>query len=236
MPRRIYILVPVFLLILLTLISTQAFSQTIELVELSRCLESGNYTTLVVQDNYAFASTSYGFKILDVSDQLNPLEVVNFPTDGITVSLSVEGDFLFVCDALSGLLVYDITDIGNPVMTDVMNPPGVIRSVCPYGNYLYMAAENYGLQIIDYSNPYNLELVNIVYIGGEINKIAIMDNYLYVTQGIAGLGVYDITNPEVPVYELNWNTIGGNAKGLYIFPDGEHLAFADYQTEHTCSI
>nr|MBC8490993.1 T9SS type A sorting domain-containing protein [Candidatus Neomarinimicrobiota bacterium] len=99
---------------------------------------------------------------------------------------------------------------------------------CPYGNYIYTATETYGVQIIDVSDPNNLSLANILYTGGEANYLAILDNWLYVTLGVAGLGVYDITDAVNPHLELNWNTLGGNAGGIYVYPNGDYLAFADF--------
>lgn len=221
-------------LILLIIISisipiSKLDAQEIILEELSQSLIGGNFAAVAFQDDYAFIATGYGFKILDVHDFANPFLIVEIPTNDLSSGINVEDDYLFVCDSDGGLIIYDISEIENPVITDQLNPPGYARSVCPYGDYLYIGAEDYGMQIVDYSDPYNLELVDIIYTGGEAIKVLIYEQWLYVTLGVAGLGVYDIINPVAPNYIMTWNTTGGNAKGMYLFPNGDFLAMADFQ-------
>ena len=215
-------------LFLTTIIASNSYSQEVNLRELSTCLVSGSYQWVEVDGDYAFVATGYGFKILDVTDPTDPQEIAHVPTDGDTRNLTSSGDYLYTCDALGGMSVYDKSVIDNPVFLDKINTPGNVRSVYPYGNYVYAATESYGVQIIDVSDPTDLSLINILYTGGQANYLAIFDNWLYVTLGVAGLGVYDITDPAYPEFELNWNTLGGNAGGIYVPPGGDYLAFADF--------
>jgi hypothetical protein len=100
--------------------------------------------------------------------------------------------------------------------------------VIQYQDYLYVAAEEYGVQIIDFSNPSDLELLDIFYPGGEPTKIAINDHYMYISLGVPGIAVYDILLPETPQYLFTWNETGGNAKGIFLYPDGQHLLVSDF--------
>ncbi|MFH1862654.1 MAG: T9SS type A sorting domain-containing protein [bacterium] len=203
-------------------------AQDIILELLSESSVSGSYSVVTDQGNYAFASTGYGVAIFNISDPSSPVELLHFPTQGLARSVSVAGEYLYVCDEGQGLLVYNISNMLNPLLTDTLNLPGSIRSACPYGDYLYVTAEDYGLQIVDCSDPNNLELVDIIYTGGETYEVVVVDNWLYVSIGIAGLAVYDITNPEAPEFMFIWNTTGGKARGLYPFPSNDYLAVADY--------
>lgn len=204
------------------------FAQPLYLNEISQFLVCGNYYAFDIMGDYAYIATGYGVKVMDISDPTDPQEIIHFPTEGISLNLLIEGNYLFVCDLLGGIVAYNISNILEPQFMDAINTPGQARSIVSYQDYLYVSSENYGVQIIDCGNPNNLELVDILYTGGEASYLAIMDHWLYVTLGVAGLGVYDITNPEDPQFEMNWNTILGNAKGLYIFPDGDTLAMSDF--------
>ena len=219
----------IFLMLLLSLSIVPVISaQPLYLNEMSHLLVSGNYYAFDIAGDYAYIATGYGFKIMDISDPTDPQEIVHHPTEGVSLNLLVQDNYIFVCDLLGGVVAYDISNVLEPQFVDAINTPGQARAVISYGDYLYVSSENYGVQIIDYSNPSNLELVDILFTGGESSYLAIYENWLYVTLGVAGLGVYDITNPEEPEFELNWNTILGNAKGIYVFPDGEHLALTDF--------
>jgi hypothetical protein len=44
--------------------------------------------------------------------------------------------------------------------------------------------------------------------------------------------IYNITNPENPQYAGNWNTFGGNARGLYIYPPEDRLLLSDGDNGH----
>ena len=226
MSTRIHHIV-IMMLLLAFIIPAASSAQDIYLQELSTALLGASYSGICIQDDYAYCATCYGFKVLDISDPENIIEILHFPTDGIANNLMVEDDYLFICDSEAGLLAYNISDIMNPVLTDILNPPGFIRSVCSYGNYLFAAAEDYGLQIIDRSDVYNLELVDIIYPGGEVKGVALYDNYLYATLGIAGMVTYNIYNPENPIYQITWNTLGGNAMGICSVPSEEILFMCD---------
>jgi hypothetical protein len=204
-------------------------AQNLNLEILSYSVISGSYSALDSQGDYAFAATGYGFKTYDITNPVSPVEIAHIPTEGLCKGISVEGNHLFVCDVGGGLLAYDITDIYNPALTDQLDIEGTIRSACPYGDYLYVTAEDYGLQIVDWSDPYNLSLIDVIYCGGEALKAVTLDNWLYVTIGTAGMAVYDITEPTSPVFEFCWNTTGGLAGELYLFPSGETLAMADFE-------
>ena len=217
----------IFALVMIIAFAAGVFAQEVNLQPLSYSLVTGKYKTFTSQGDYAFAANTFGFIIFDISDPINPVEVAQEQTDGVSTNISVAGDYAFICDSQGGLLVYDISNLENPQFTGAFNPPGVIRSVCPHGDYLYACAEDYGLQIIDYSDPYSLELVDILYIGGETHEAVVYDDYLYVTIGEAGLAVMDIYNPEEPQLLMTWNTVGGNTRGLALFPNEGKLAMSD---------
>ena len=204
-------------------------AQYTEFTEVSSCLISSDYASIMCQGDYAYAATRYGFKIFDVSDPANPLEVVHEPTTGICVNVTAYGDFAFVCDSKEGLILYDISNINNPQIMDVFNPPGVLRQVCPYNEqYVFVTAEDYGINIIDYSDPGNMIQANFVFTGGEATEALIYDDLLYVTIGIAGLEIYDVSDPVNPDYQFLWNTVGGKSTGIYLYPDGNTLVIADW--------
>jgi len=200
-----------------------------DLILKSECLVASQYSIVTSSGDYLFAATSYGFKIFDISDPINPAEIVHQATDGICINISIYGDYAFICDSAGGLSVWDISDILNPRLTGSLNPPGLIRDICPYDDqYFFAMAEDYGIDIIDYSDPENLALENYIYTGGEPSFAVVQDNWLYISLGIAGLGVYDVTNPLDPEFHLNWNTFGGNANGLNLMENGEYLCVADF--------
>ena len=217
------------LVLISVMFSSPLQAQYTEFTEVSSCLISSDYASIMCQGDYAYAATRYGFKIFDVSDPANPLEVVHEPTTGICVNVTAYGDFAFVCDSKEGLILYDISNINNPQIMDVFNPPGVLRQVCPYNEqYVFVTAEDYGINIIDYSDPGNMIQANFVFTGGEATEALIYDDLLYVTIGIAGLEIYDVSDPVNPDYQFLWNTVGGKSTGIYLYPDGNTLVIADW--------
>ncbi len=207
----------------------EAGAQELNLGALSYSLIGGSYSTVTHNDNYAFAANGYGFKVFDISDPGDPVEVATYPTDGISVSVDASEDYLFVCDVPNDLLVYDISDVYNVRLTGSIELEGHIRSACVYGDYVYVMMEDYGVQIVDFSDPENPELVDVIYTGGETWEAINWDNWLYVTLGVAGMGVYDITDPVSPENVLYWNTSGGKARDLYMFPNGDYMVMADFE-------
>ena len=210
-------------------ISFQAYAQDIYAIPICDFYESGDYVAFVSQGDYGYAATRYGFKVYDISDRDNPLELANIPTNGICNNLAVKDDYAFISDSEDGVLVYDISDPVNPIFKDSINPAGTVRTICPYNSeYFFATEEDFGLDIIDYSNPENLSIANHIYPGGMVFDAVVYDHWLYLSIGIAGIAVYDIQQPASPEFQMIWNTLGGNTKGLHVYPDGSHLLAADF--------
>ncbi|TKJ41153.1 hypothetical protein CEE37_05655 [candidate division LCP-89 bacterium B3_LCP] len=214
--------------LLVLALSCLSFAQGYDLELLSYSIVSGNYSSMIDYQNYLITSTGFGIKILDISSPSDPAEVAHTPTNGLSKSVNVDGNYLLVSDIGTGLLVYNIEDINNPVLLDQIEITGTIRSACPYGDYIYVAAEDYGIQIVDWNDPYNLELMETIYCGGEALMGITNDQWLYMTVGIAGMVVYNIAEPLEPELTLTWNTTGGKAGDLYMFPNADYLAIADF--------
>jgi len=204
-----------------------ASAQDINLGIVSETLIGGYNYVVKHNGNYAFIATGHGVKIFECSDPVNPTLVTDFPTNGIAINLSVQGNYLFVCDTPNGLLCYDISDIFNPILVGELTLEGSIRSVTAYGDYLYACMESMGLYIIDWSDPTDMQLLNTIFVGGECGNADIFDNYLYLTLGVAGMAVYDITDPLNPEYSLIWNVTGGRCTDAYVFGSEDVMALTD---------
>jgi hypothetical protein len=183
-----------------------------------------------VRDNIAYTVCwTSGFRIIDVSDPSNPVELA--VDDSYNVwKLDVGGDYAYVVEAIpnadSYLHIYDVSDPSNPVEVSSTQFPSTIYEVLYKDGYLYVANYENGLRILNVSDP--AAPVEVAFFNyPDAFDVDIQGNILYVcAPGIAdpdgGFYTVDITNPESPV-ELDIYAANGftpfsvKVEGIYAY-------------------
>lgn len=184
-----------------------------------------NWIGLEVKDNYAYlADLVHGFRIMDISDRENPIEISGYEKFNVTY-VHVEGDHAYLSQSFGGgLTILNIKDKYHPVFEgyfDIPNSTENFDFVVKHG-IVYFTSNPEGIIVIDATDP-----SRPVKTGGfpcSPKNIALIDNYLYISESgnsILRPFILDISDPV-------------NIKKVASFPDiyGEYLAPNAIQGEY----
>ena len=203
---------------------------------------------IAVKDDYAYFGSN-GFRVLDVSNTANPIQVGFDPEIlGSMVQLSNVNDNIAVMapKSMGGsnkVNIMDISDKTNPTKLAHYTAPNMTYDLKLQGNYAFIATWWDGLRIVDYSNPSSpylashiLGWVNSNSIPGEdycfSSAVAVKGNYAYLSdykpfsdKDTFGIYVVDISDPTNPVFvnrfkDFESSTSAMKIVGNYLYLSG----------------
>jgi hypothetical protein len=159
---------------------------------------------MVVQGDYAYASHADGFRVIDVSNPVDPIVVGQAEIAsqyGSGGDLAVAGSYAYVAHS-SSLYVYDVSNPATPVNTDVYQTDDGISDVALVGNYLYLANSASGLRVLIVEDPFNVTEVGNTTAVGVAEEILIRGKYAYVSDSSVHnqgkVHILDLSNPATP--------------------------------------
>ncbi len=175
---------------------------------------------IAVNDNRAYLTLFSAFEIVDVTDPTKPAELAIINSTVPAVTLSSNGDHLFVgspghhfVSEQYGLVAINAMTSTQPYQTDYL--PGRIRQLSTRGDFAYVLDVDYDvlsgildgvLTIIDISDPTDLVQVSIYETPGDAQDTAVTGNFVYVADGWAGLRLLDVWDPAQPTIASSLST------------------------------
>lgn len=183
----------------------------------------GPINAAVVEGNRAYIANGRMFRILDLTDESNPVEmgslelgggraaIDNVAGDGVR-DIELRGNYAYVTAV--GEQFFNIVDITNPHLPNLIRSfarfghggyGSVARHVQLFGDYAYVdwnSGGSYGIEVFDIRNPLNVAPAGSINSSGT--SILVHDGKLYrgSTGGLSSsptIRVYDITaNPTNP--------------------------------------
>lgn len=164
-----------------------------------------NWMGLEVKDNYAYlADLVYGFRIMDISDYLKPIEISGYSLFNVK-HVHAEGDYVYINQNFGGgLTILNIKDKYKPSFVGYFDVPNSKENedFIVKNGIVYFTSIPDGLIIIDATNP-----ADPVKIGGfscSPANISLIDNYLFISErvipGIFSMSpfILDISDPRNP--------------------------------------
>ena len=108
-----------------------------------------NFKDIEVVGNLGFvADNSNGFHIVDFSDILNPVQLVNTWTPGRAFAVKKRDDVLFITLQHKGIQAFDITDPSNPKLISSLETGGNVEYIAIEGDYIYITDYSSGFSIL----------------------------------------------------------------------------------------
>ena len=177
----------------------------------------------VIDDLAYIISRSGGFRVLDVSDPENMMELSfddarkNLNTQ-VPSGIEVIGNFAYISDQNYPFHVYDISTPSSPAQVSAVYDHAASSGADDLvisGNYAYLSGwglqdafyPGTGIWVIDISNPRETKLVGFVDLPNESWSLSIQGQTLYALDGVSdrkepepfALRILDISRPEQPV-------------------------------------
>lgn len=174
---------------------------------------------MFVSGNYAYTGSN-GFRVFDIEDKSNPLEIGFNETAGSLVAASGP-NAVFIPKSMTAnnpVNIMDISDPFNPVKRGTYMAPVMTYDIDLVGNYAFIACWWDGFRVVDFSNPDSPSLVAHAFgwvnnnsIPGEeycfVQALDTQGDFLYLIdylpfedQDTKGLYVFDISDPTQPQF------------------------------------
>lgn len=193
-----------------------------------------------ISGTYLYMFSNFGnFRIVDISDPTNPVQVYAYNIAGRITDFIISGTLIYAADSDIGFRVFDISDLS--AVSEIGDVPfSNASSLAVYGSYSYVIDNNSNLHIIDIENshaPSEIGNYQLAEPNGTISAIAVSGSYLYV-YGM-NFHVFDLAQPSSPVdiydYYLNFSSYGGMSiigSFAYLSSSSEGIFILDISDPH----
>ena len=119
----------------------------------------------------------FGFKILEISDLMNPIELSNTITDGAIKDMKLDGYQLNVALGSHGIVRYDISDPYNPHLLASYNTTGLANRIALIDNKI-VVSDWIDVKVLEYTSN-QFELVGYKNTGYRTMSINTKGNVIY---------------------------------------------------------
>ncbi len=208
--------------------------------------EPRNVGGLSISEDRLYAAVGAGWiDVLNISDPENPEKLYQLDYMSSSNDVAVQGEYMFVADANTGLLIFDQHNRRNPSLTGMFyilrsNISGSLQgwsgiSVEVSGDYAFLSGvNNKGFYIIDISNK---SAPREVYhsSGKNAYDIALSGNDVYLARadGTSDFDKLNISNIYAPVISGNFSIDDtADRSSIVIHPSGDFLYAASDDTWH----
>lgn len=154
---------------------------------------------LSLAGNYLYvADSSYGTKIIDITNPRIPVGLSTISSDSTTLGVYVSGNYLYSADFAAGLKIIDISSPKAPVLVKTVSLGGNwVENVFVSGNYAYVSGST-GLSIVNITDPANATTTGSYDPGSNCKGIWVSGKYAFLVAGL-NLKVLDISSPNTPL-------------------------------------
>lgn len=194
-------------------------------LEVMNATQRGNFLYLALGNFFGNNGQAPGLAILDVSDPLNPALKDTWIWDTVdkgSASITISGDYAYLCAMTQGLFILNIADPGNIVFESnyvpdpnfpVPNPSAIhfpnARGVAVRNEIAYLCYDAGGLRIIDVSdkeNPVETGHYANPVMGDKpqaFNNIVLNGDFAYVAVDYCGMEVLNISDAS-DISQVSW--------------------------------
>jgi len=180
--------------------------------ETGQIANPGYVHNLDLSGGYSYlAAGEAGLRIVDISNQTNPIEVGAFEDSVNFKDVAVAESYAYLVDDAyepsdRGLWIIDVSDPSNPFDVGFCDLYWSCDEIAVNGDYAYVGVLNLGLKIISIDDPANPYLETDFYDGWVVD-VAASGSFVYLVSTFDGFRIIDISNIEYPL-----------SVGLYDYP------------------
>ena len=164
-----------------------------------------------------------GFRIIDISNVSQPIELGYFISYRSVEDIDVAGDTAYVTLEGLGLGVLDISDPGNITQIGLYTLPDYSLGFTVKDGYAYIANHLYSLRIIDVRSPDSLQEVGLFDTLGYAYNVSLYGGYAYISNYYDGILIVDVSFPNNPTFVSLYAT-GGVAYDITVQNNKAYVA------------
>ena len=145
---------------------------------------------IAIRDRIVYGIADWGgVDVIDVSDLSSPVIVGNIDNAPVNEGV-VDGDFLYLCNSLEGLVIFDISDPAHPVETSTTAIWGA-NDVTVHDGIAYVGCNQFRIVTVNVQNPASPEILEVFPTEGEIYEVSVFEDLLFASTGQGGLLIFD---------------------------------------------
>ncbi|MCK5148671.1 T9SS type A sorting domain-containing protein [bacterium] len=168
-------------------------------------LEVSGPNFLVVADSIAYVITPLeGISMVNISDPYHPELAAQLKLGGITMDVTVSGDYAYVAMDMKYCQIVNISDPYHPEVCGSIDGLIDVAAITSQGNYLYTAMTfDGGFKVFNIENPLEPQQVASYDEWKGARGITVRDNYVYLSS-IAGFSIVevDLSNTAIVQHDL----------------------------------
>ena len=194
--------------------------------------ERGAITKIVFHGDTLYTSSlTSGVTLYDISDEMNPTEIVQLHPFGNVVGMKIKDGRLYLAAGSAGVQIFDVVDPSQPTLIGsyfIQLPSSIQVSSSSFvvkESYVFASFFQQGIQVFDTSSPSTPYQSDFPGSTGAYD-IDIVGDHAYVVAGETGFLVYDISDQQYPELIGGYNT-PGIAQDLEVAGEFAYIADGD---------
>jgi len=150
--------------------------------------------------NFAFVTTRFGLRVLDISNPLHLVEIGRNSTFSGDLSLALVGTHAFVAAGTHGVFVLDISNPAQPTRDGWFQYTAEYAGIALNGDHLYLGELINGIQILDIHDPSSPRGAGFFHTDSSTSELQQRGSRLYANRinpmlPTYGFDILDTTNP-----------------------------------------
>lgn len=129
--------------------------------EIVASVTTGSYVNdAQIYGNYLYLVDREGLKIYDFSDPQELTLLNSYSTFGDSLSVTTNGELVFVADGENGLISFDLKDKVYIRLKEHIHVPGMVTQVEMFEKYLFVIGPGLGMKIYEINEDQTIEEIN----------------------------------------------------------------------------
>jgi hypothetical protein len=187
-------------------------------------LDMSTISHVFLKDHRAYASTSGGMQIIDVSDHASPTVVGSLGDSGQIECIDVSNDICYIAYD-SGLVLYNVSNPESPVQLQSFMVGSEAEAIFVEEGIAYLGCSG-GLALVDVSSPGAPQLLDRIFVP-LVRSVFVRGGYAYVG-GLGGLYVVDVSTPIAPVIVGTYSYPAGTVDAVHVDQTRAYIITDDF--------
>lgn len=153
---------------------------------------------VAVRDGMAFFARTNGLLVLDVTEDLQPVEVGRLNVRASVFDVRLDGPRAWLAAGTHGLMLVDVSNPTEPAVLARHETPGSVRQVVLSGDTAFLADHRHGVVVLDVSHPLRPRRLATLSTRGKALALATDGKIMAIAEGPAGVRLFDVSKPGAP--------------------------------------
>lgn len=163
----------------------------VEKKEIITSVTTGSYVNdAQIYEDYLYLVDREGLKIYDFSDPQEVALLNSYSTFGDSLSVTTNGELLFVADGENGLISFDLKDKVYIRLKEHIRVPGMVTQVEMFEKYLFVIGPGLGIRVYQINEDQTVEEINYYDQLISPRMISLSKDFFVVNDDLLGIQIF----------------------------------------------